>query len=292
MQATTMVKQAHAPLRLQRICYLRDDPSYRLVGRAFARRRITQIYKASDRGAGGRIVAIKRVGLAYTTSEGFLLEVQLMQMLNQHDQDLPIPTVLRWFGSARAWYLVMDFVEGPTLEAALRKRGRPLPVEEVLQIGISLCDTLAVLHTYPRPILHRDIKPANIIRSLDGRVVLTDFGTACFADTPPGAQFRGTWVYAAPEQKRGQQVGPAADIYALGASLYELLTGHLPRGEDLRKAAQDEAFARLPPALQHLLHQMLERDPRRRPASMQAVKAALQRALLECGEEPLAGRTT
>lgn len=279
-EATAITALENVSPGAQRIVHLRDDPRYQLLGRSFARGRTTQLYKGREQGAEGRIVAIKRMDHACTRLDAFLLEVQLMQILNRHDPDLPIPIVLHWFGSARAWYLVMSYIEGSTLDA-LRVRGGPLPVEEVLPLGISLCDTLSALHMQTRPIIHRDIKPANIIRCPDGRVVLTDFGTACFADAPPETLFRGTWAYASPEQRGCQQVGQAADIYALGASLYELLTGRLPRKKDMRGNAQCGPCARLPHALQSLLAQMLEGEACRRPTCMQAVKEVLQQVLME-----------
>ena len=264
--------------RLPRTFYLRDNRRYRPI-ECLARGIGIRLYRASDLRREGQTVAIKRMEATHVSYERFFGEVGMMQFLNQHYPDLAITNVLDWFWSARAWYLVMRYVEGQNLEAVRVMRGGTLPIGEALSVGIDLCRVLAVLHTGERPVIHRDIKPANILRERDGRTVLADFGTACFADSPIEALSRGTWLYAAPEQRGGLPVTPAADIYGLGATLYELLTGQLP--EDQGLTFSDQAFGQLPLSLQATLRQMLEQDPGRRPAGMGVVETALNRVLQE-----------
>jgi serine/threonine protein kinase len=276
--SVAVLAQRSPAARGQGSTYVCDNKRYRLE--TIEVRGIgTQLWRARDLHREGQIVAIKRLEASHIYLEGFFRELLTMQFLNRRHPDLAITTVLDWFWSARAWYLVMRYVEGQSLEAVLQRRGGALPIDEVLSVGLDLCRVLSVLHTDERPVIHRDIKPANVLRERNGRIVLADFGTACFVDSPIDALFRGTWRYAAPEQRGGMPVTPAADIYGLGVTLYELLTGHLPEKQGF--TTHDPAFGQLPCLLQHTLKQMVERDPRRRQAGMEAVSAALRGVLQE-----------
>jgi tRNA A-37 threonylcarbamoyl transferase component Bud32/Tol biopolymer transport system component len=123
-------------------------------------------------------------------------------------------------------YLVMEFIEGCSLEALLR-RGGPLEVKEVLRIGIQVASGLAAAHK--QGLVHRDIKPANILLE-NGvqRVRLTDFGLARSADDASLTQsglITGTPLYMAPEQAAGEPIDSRADLFSLGSVLYEMCTG-------------------------------------------------------------------
>jgi len=121
-------------------------------------------------------------------------------------------------------YLVMDFVDGPTLATTLREG--PLEAVRVSRLGAQLADTLAYVHA--RGVVHRDVKPSNILVSSDANAWLGDFGIALMHDattiTALGSAV-GTVTYMAPEQLEGQSVGPAADVWSLGVVLLECLTG-------------------------------------------------------------------
>ena len=127
-------------------------------------------------------------------------------------------------------YLVMDLIAGQDLKQILENKGKPLTETEVVQIGLAVCDALAYLHGHTPPIIHRDIKPANLKRTPEGRVVLVDFGLAKFYEqgklTTTGAQ--GLTAGYAPIEQYGQGTDPRSDIYALGATLYTLLTDVVP----------------------------------------------------------------
>ena len=155
-------------------------------------------------------------------------------------------------------YLVMEFLEGQTLEARLR--GGPVPPTEAHGYARQLASALAAAHA--RSVVHRDIKPSNLFLTADGLVKILDFGIATEAMVPPDAEthqgtaegvFIGTMAYAAPEQLRGEPVDERTDIFALGTVLYELLTGKSPFA---RKTAFDQMGAIMhedPPALPSLV---------------------------------------
>ena len=141
-------------------------------------------------------------------------------------------------------YLVMDFVEGQSLEALLVERGGPLAEAEVLPWIGQVCDALEYLHTRTPPIIHRDIKPQNIIVTADGRAVLVDFGISKAYD-PTLTTTRGaravTPGFSPPEQYGMGKTDARSDVYALGATLYTLLTG-TPPPESVALIAGGEAL--------------------------------------------------
>lgn len=158
-------------------------------------------------------------------------ESQWLQSLDHNS----IPKVREHFDWQGRLYLVMDFVDGENLERKLaRNGGRPLPEHEVLRWILPICDALQYLHTRNPPILHRDVKPANIIVTPAGHPVLVDLGIA--KEHLPGAGQTATFVrkagtegYAPPEQYAAAgQTGPWSDVYGVGATLYQLLTGRVP----------------------------------------------------------------
>ncbi|GAB3852698.1 serine/threonine-protein kinase [Nocardioides maradonensis] len=121
-------------------------------------------------------------------------------------------------------YLVMELVDGPTLAQAIADG--PLDPERVRAIGRELAEALA--HAHAQGVVHRDVKPGNVLLRPDGTACLADFGIARTADGPTDTvtgMVVGSPAYIAPEQVAGEEVGPAADVYALGLVLLEALTG-------------------------------------------------------------------
>ncbi|MFF7731935.1 protein kinase [Streptomyces sp. NPDC007984] len=129
--------------------------------------------------------------------------------------------------------IVMELVDGPSLDDVLRERG-PLEPGEVAGIGAKVMDALAAAHR--AGVLHRDVKPGNILLDRSGRVVLTDFGIATMDDPGDGSathltrsgELVGSLDYLAPERAQGADPGPASDIWALGATLYAAVEGSSP----------------------------------------------------------------
>jgi uncharacterized protein YfaS (alpha-2-macroglobulin family) len=142
-----------------------------------------------------------------------------------------LPRVINHFSVGDQQYLVMDFVEGQDLWEMVTKRGQPLDQRQALNYLIQVCDAVQYLHQQNPPIIHRDIKPQNIKITPDNRAVLVDFGIAKVGhdDSLTDTGARGvTSGFSPPEQYSGTGTTPASDIYALGATLYAILTGKKP----------------------------------------------------------------
>jgi len=145
-------------------------------------------------------------------------------------------------------FIVMEYIEGQSCAEILRARGS-LPAAEALPIIIACCAGLDYAHR--KGVVHRDVKPGNILRGNDHRVKLADFGIAKATEqssiTQAGSVL-GTAAYLAPEQGRGEEAGPPADVYALGVVTYQLLSGRLPfEGKSLTELALKQQGERPPP---------------------------------------------
>jgi serine/threonine protein kinase len=134
-----------------------------------------------------------------------------------------------FFEESGRYFLVMEFIDGETLDNLLDRR--PLSVEEAIQIADAVLSALEFAHSRSQPVIHRDIKPANIMLSKDGRVVVADFGIAKAIGREKLTRTQGvvgTYEYMSPEQVRGDEVSFATDLYAFGVTLYKMLTGVVP----------------------------------------------------------------
>ncbi|MFI0405647.1 WD40 repeat domain-containing serine/threonine protein kinase [Actinomadura sp. 3N508] len=166
-------------------------------------------------------------------------------------------------------FLVLEFLAGGDLGSLLADaRGQGLPIGQVLEYAVQACEGLAAVHA--AGVVHRDIKPANLMLVADGTLKICDFGIARIDDatcglTRVGAAL-GTPAYMAPEQRQGLTVDHRADLYALGATLYRLLTGSA-RTSDPPGAHRTG----VPPALDALISALLADSPEHRPESAAAV---------------------
>lgn len=175
-------------------------------------------------------------------------------------------------------YIVMEYVEGSDLKSLIVRNG-PLPIDHAVAIAEDVAEGLEAAHRMG--MVHRDVKPQNILVSPSGEVKITDFGIAksslSTALTETGVTF-GTADYLSPEQARGFSATPRSDIYALGVTLYEMLTGRLPfTGENAVAVAMQHVSvepppprmfnAQIPPRLEELVLAALSKNPDERPAS-------------------------
>jgi len=192
------------------------------------------VYQATDQRIQGKLWAIKEMSDAAITNpldrqravDAFQREAQLLATLDHGN----LPKVSDYFTEGGKHYLVMDFIQGRTLEQVLHSAAGFLAEDEVVSWATRLCDVLAYLHSRQPPVIFRDLKPANIMVDLEGRVKLIDFGIARLFQPGKGkdTQVMGTPGYAAPEQYGTGQTDARSDIYALGVTLHQLLTGYDP----------------------------------------------------------------
>lgn len=185
-------------------------------------------------------------------------------------------------------YLVMEYVEGSNLKEIISRQG-PLSPAETVNIGIQVCAALA--HAHDKGIVHRDIKPHNILVTPGGRVKVTDFGLARFLSLPgitmaQSGTVMGSVHYFSPEQARGEEATPRSDIYALGAVLYETVSGEVPfSGENpvsvaIKHLQEDPMPLRsknpaIPASLEAIIFKAMARNPEERFTSAREMQQAL-----------------
>ncbi|MCI0399132.1 MAG: serine/threonine protein kinase, partial [Chloroflexi bacterium] len=184
---------------------------------------------------------------------------------------------------ARMPFLVMDYTDGGSLTDKI-EAGRLKP-EECAQILTSVCKALD--HAHRCNVVHLDLKPDNILFDQEGNVVVADFGIARLLQTGGTAKARtglGTPEYMAPEQVAGLDIGPFSDVYSLGVTLHEMLTGVLPQTRNVIKGANILVDPLLAAEFRPIIEKATQTDPRDRYASAGALAQAFSQAL-----EKLAG---
>ncbi|MHC4403526.1 MAG: serine/threonine-protein kinase [Planctomycetota bacterium] len=271
---------------------------YRIVG-LLGKGGMGEVYRADDLKL-GQAVALKllpeRLASDPKRLEYFHNEVRLARQVSH-------PNVCRVYDIGEVdgqHYLSMEYVDGEDLATLIRRIGR-LPPDKGVDIARQLCAGLAAAHD--RGVLHRDLKPANVMLDGRGRVRITDFGLARLTHEKGGTGVAaGTPAYMAPEQLAGREVTEQSDIYSLGLLLFEVFTGKPAFKADtpaelarLREGATPSApsniVADIDPAVERVILQCLEKEPRERPTSALAVSAALPggdalAAVLAAGETP------
>jgi tRNA A-37 threonylcarbamoyl transferase component Bud32 len=186
-------------------------------------------------------------------------------------------------------WIAIELVEGKTIADYLHDKG-VMPISETVQLVIQMAEALAYAHK--RGVVHRDFKPANVILSIDGAAKITDFGLAKIAQSSVHTQvgsFLGSPAYMSPEQTQGKVANVYSDIYALGVTLYEMLSGRLPFTGDFESVIVQKLTAnpkplsalngKIPGQLKHLVFQMLEKESDKRPESMDEVAEVLKSVL-------------
>ena len=250
---------------------------YRLEA-AMARSGMGTLFRATDLGT-GRTVAIK-VPHAEMESDPILIE--RFRREEEIGRELDHPCIVKTFdGEERSRrYMVLEWVEGRLLRGLLNEERR-LAVDRAVAITLQICDALDAMHKHG--VVHRDLKPENVMVGAGDRVTIIDFGIAMKEDarriTHVGlSPALGTPDYISPEQVKGARGDQRSDIYALGAMLYEMLTGQPPFTGSNPLAVMNERLLHDPspvrelnpaisPQIEEILRRALERDPRHRYAT-------------------------
>lgn len=195
--------------------------------------------------------------------------------------------------------MVMELCRGQTLEDTVHRQGR-MPWRRAVECVAAICDALD--HAHDQGVVHRDIKPANVMLSPSGGVKVMDFGIARVLGRGRQTQHGravGTPTYMAPEQLRGEEVDGRTDLYALGAVLYELITGRVAFDADsdyqlmmkqLNEAppVPSHSVPDLPPAIDAIVARAMAKRSQDRYASASAMRGALEHAVREAGPEVVA----
>ncbi|HEY1297742.1 MAG TPA: serine/threonine-protein kinase [Chloroflexota bacterium] len=249
---------------------------------------VSRVYRALDLRT-NTLVAVKHLLThAPAVHARFEREADLLARLRHPS----IPEAHGYYVEGGERLLVMRFVPGPDLGEQLACRGRPFSVGSVLEWAAQLLEVLMYLHG--QGVVHHDIKPRNIKLDAGGRVVLLDFGLA--SEEVSASAHDGTTGYTAsyspPEQVRGAPTDPRSDLYALGATLYELLARRSPPPALQRIADGADPLEPLealnpnvPASLAATVHAALHLDKDKRPPHAQAMHAAVLEALDACGRE-------
>ncbi|MBN2550883.1 MAG: serine/threonine protein kinase, partial [Anaerolineales bacterium] len=239
------------------------------------------VYRAWDTTLQGPVALKESKEITPEAETQFLREARLLFKLKHPN----LPRVFDAFSEpGQGMYLVMDFIEGQDLQELLLQSGGPLPEAQALPWIEQVCGALEYLHSQKPPVIHRDLKPANIKITPQGQAVLVDFGIAKAAD--PGVRTLTsaravTPGYSPPEQytSRGR-TDPRSDIYALGATLYALLTGKEPVEAPERNLGSDLPAPRalnpgLSPHLETAVLRALELQPEKRCQTAAEFRTAL-----------------
>jgi serine/threonine protein kinase len=196
---------------------------------------MSAVYKAEDPNL-KRVVALKMIHSHLSGDPGFLHRFEEEASAVAQLRHPNIVQVFDFNHEDETYYMVMEFIPGETLHDHLKRlntAGRRMPVKQVVDYMVNICE--AVDYAHDRGLIHRDIKPANINLSVFEQAILMDFGIAKIIGgqqhTATGAVV-GTALYMSHEQIKGQEVDRRSDIYSLGVTLFEMVSGHPPFDAD------------------------------------------------------------
>ena len=279
-----------------------------VVVRKLAEGGMAEIFLAAAQGPEGfeKEVVIKRIRPGFANDPSFVQmfveEAKVVSRLSHAN----IVQIIDFARHEQTYYLAMEYVRGRSLSEA-HKRARelsvPLPPVLVAHLGQEVARGLAYAHRlsdggHPLELVHRDVTPHNILLSYDGAVKLTDFGIAKASNRATSSgMLKGKFAYMSPEQARGERVDPRTDVFALGVTLWELLTsGRLFDAESdvgvLRAVQEREVLApsvlnpEVDEELDRVILRALDRDVSRRYQSAQELERALAHVVLRTARSP------
>lgn len=250
---------------------------------------MADVYKSRDHKL-NRFVAVKVLKREFREDETF---VRKFQSEAQSAAGLIHPNVVNVYdvGEDRGlYYIVMELVEGITLKDYIQKKGRLTP-KEVISIALQVCAGMDAAHS--NDIVHRDIKPQNIIISREGKVKVTDFGIAkATSSNTISTNAMGSVHYTSPEQARGGFSDAKSDIYSLGITMYEMITGELPFDGDSTVAIAlkhlqeeivppSEIVPEIPYSLEQIILKCTQKSPSRRYVDTSQLVLDLRRSVAD-----------
>ncbi|MBA2395601.1 MAG: serine/threonine protein kinase [Ktedonobacteraceae bacterium] len=225
------------------------------------------------------VCAIKEMSLSMVPAherqqaiQNFKIEAKMLWGLNHPN----LPAFTGFFSEGQRYYMVMEYVDGSTLEELLERNGSPFSERRVLGWARQLCDVLEYLHTQNPPIIFRDMKPGNIMLTRNGRIKLIDFGIARFfrSSSSQDTQLLGTPGFAPPEQYGRTQTDERSDIYSLAITLFQMLTNTLSEsGFGLKEVRLINPQISI--SVAHALEKAAALDPGERYSSVSEFRRAL-----------------
>jgi serine/threonine protein kinase len=261
---------------------------YRIV-RQLGRGGMGAVYEAFDR----RLEITVALKETLSSEEGMRRQFEREARLLASMQHPALPRVSDHFVEGNRAFLVMQFIGGVDLAKIIAQQPGPFPRDQVMTWADQLLDALIYLHSRDRQVIHRDIKPHNLKLTATGQIVLLDFGLAKAQTSDPSvtasqAFFGYTRHYAPLEQIQDQRTDPRSDIYALGATLYHLLTGIKPPDATVRAAAvvnggpdllrpANQIHEAVGPQLAAILNKAMAQKPEGRYANANEFREALRR---------------
>ena len=240
---------------------------------------MSRVWLARDKRL-NKLWAVKEIGRTAKDANNTVVIQSLIAEANLMKQlDHPaLPRIVDIIENEQTTYVVMDYIEGESLNKTMRRLGHPMDVEDVIDWGIQLCDVLEYLHTRKPPVIYRDMKPGNIMLRDDNTVKLIDFGIAreYKEEKSSDTKILGTQGYAAPEQfSRHQQSDVRTDIYSLGVTLYHLVTGRGPLDDTVLRPIR-EINPQLPEGLERIIQKAVQQDPEKRYQSCAEMRYDLE----------------
>jgi serine/threonine-protein kinase len=261
------------------------------IHRRLARGGMAQVYLARDRML-DRPVAVKELVPEFATDPSF---VERFRREAQAAANLAHPNIVGvydWGTQDGTYFIVMEYIDGPSLSQVIRRDG-PLHPHRSAELTAEVAAALGFAHS--RGVVHRDVKPGNVLLTGSGQAKVTDFGIARALSAPDddltqAGSVMGTATYFSPEQAQGLPVDPRSDLYSLGVVFYEMVTGRTPFTGDTPlaiayKHVQDPPpppttiIPDLPPGVEAIIMKLLRKRPEERYTSAEDLRADLRRYL-------------
>ncbi len=246
------------------------------------------VYKVKDRTQRGKILAAKELRVGKISAGRFteaVIQFQTEAGILMRLTHPNLPKVYDYFSVRDAYYIIMEFIDGMTLEQLLLSRnGKPVDERLALSWALQICRAMHFLSVqHPRPIVFRDLKPSNIMIGKDGRVKLIDFGIARFfkEEKLEDTYVYGTPGYAPPEQYGTGQTDVRSDIFSLGATLHHALTGKSPSSSAFDYPDPRTLNPKLGRGTAAIIKKALEPRMDKRFQSALEMKQAVQKVLLD-----------